>query len=183
MDAIARPRRGFSLVELLIVLAIAGSLWVAGMPAFGRLLGRARIANAEVLLTNNLQAARSAAVFRNTRIVVCPTGDGRHCEAGADWQHGWLIAEDGDHDGQPDAGVPLLATQPALVQGTRIVTSAGRHLVAFQPTGSAGGSNVRFTICRAHGAAGQSVVIANSGRIRTDVPAPDRLRQCLAGLR
>lgn len=175
-------QNGFSLTELLIVLAIMGSLFVAGMPSMGRLLDSVRTTNAEGLLTSNLQLARNAAITHNTRTLLCPSDDGRRCSEGEDWQRGWLIAQDANHDGQPDANVPLIVVQSALAPGTRIITSARRDHVTFQPTGSAGGSNVRFTICRARGAIARSVVVANSGRVRSAAPDPTRLQQCVAGL-
>lgn len=182
MHATAHPQNGFSLTELLIVLAIMGSLFLAGVPTLGHLLVRTRTSNAEAALTGSLLHARSAAVTHNVRTLMCPSIDGRRCQADAAWQHGWVIAEDADHDGQPDANVPLIAVQAALAPGTRIITSAGRRQITFQPTGGAGGSNVRFTICRSQHQGGRSVVVANSGRIRTAAPDSGRLRQCRAGL-
>ena len=86
-----RTTRGFTLVELLITLAIAGMLAALGAPAFGNLLARTRNAGAEAALANTLRHARSTAVLRNTRILVCPSRDGARCTPDADWQHGWLV--------------------------------------------------------------------------------------------
>lgn len=183
MHTASASQNGFSLTELLIVLAIMGSLLVAGAPTLSSLLDHVKTANAEVLLASNLQHARNAAITHNRRTLVCPSDNGQRCRAGGDWQHGWIIAQDADHDGQPDAGVPLLGVQAPLAPGTRIISSAHRSHVTFQPTGSAGGSNVRFTICRAHGTGGRAVVVANSGRVRTDTPDAAHLQQCIAGLR
>lgn len=181
MHAERAATQGFTLTELLIVLAVAALLAMAGAPALGGLVARSHEASAEAAITGSLRHARNAAVMHNVRVLVCPSGDGRHCNKGDDWQHGWLVADDGDHDGQPDAGAHLTVAG-AMPAGTRIVTSSGRGALSFQPNGSAAGSNVRFTICHAHRHDGKSVVVANSGRVRTDEPDPDRLRECLAGL-
>ncbi|MDE2498397.1 MAG: GspH/FimT family pseudopilin, partial [Xanthomonadaceae bacterium] len=97
-----RAVNGFTLTELLVTIAIAGILAMIGAPAMGGLLARTRDASTEAAVANTLRHARSAAIMRNTRVLVCPSRDGRQCNPGDDWQHGWLIALDSDHDGQPD---------------------------------------------------------------------------------
>src|SRR6185437_11302944 len=133
-----RAAHGFTLTELLVALAIAGILAMIGAPAMGSLLARTRDASTEAMVANTLRHARSAAVMRNARVLVCPSRDGRRCSAGDDWQQGWIIAQDSDHDGQPDGGAALITAQAAMPAGTRVVTSIGRGQIAFQPSGSAG---------------------------------------------
>lgn len=172
--------RGFTLTELLIVLAIAGILAAIGAPAMGNLMSRVHQDSAEAAIADSLRRARTTAVMHNNRVLVCPSRDGRRCNKGDDWQHGWLVADDADHDGQPDSRTQALAVIGAMPGGTRIITSVGRGQLTFQPSGSAGGSNVNFTVCHAHDRSGKSVVVANSGRVRIDKPGTDRLQACLA---
>lgn len=173
---------GFTLTELLITLAIAGILAMIGAPAMGSLLARTRDASTEATIANALRHARSAAVMRNARVLVCPSRDGRRCNPGDDWQHGWIVAKDADHDGQPDADASLLAVQAAMPTGTRVTTSAGRGQLAFHPNGGAGGSNVSFTICHANARRGKEVIVANSGRVRLASADAAHLQACLAGI-
>lgn len=175
-------RRGFTLTELLIVIALGSMLMLLGAPTLGGLLARTRMVNAATSIVRALHAARTTAVTRGTRVIMCPSRDARHCRSGDDWQHGWLIATDRDHDGQPDAGTDIISVRGSLHAGTRVITSEGRGKIAFHPLGSASGSNVSFTICQRGQAQGESVIVANSGRIRAAAPEPDRLAACLAGL-
>ena len=177
-----RAVQGFTLAELLVTLAIAGILAIIGAPAMGGLLARTRDASTEAMVADTLRHARSAAVMRDARVLVCPSRDGHRCSAGDDWQHGWIIAQDSNHDGQPDGGAALITAQAAIPAGTRVTTSLGRGQVAFQPSGSAGGSNVRFTICRANAREGREVIVANSGRVRLASADAEHLQACLAGL-
>jgi type IV fimbrial biogenesis protein FimT len=174
--------RGFTLTELLVTLAIAGILAMIGAPAMGSLLARTRDASTEAMVANTLRHARSAAVMRNARVLVCPSRDGRRCNPGDDWQHGWIVAKDADHDGQPDVDAPLLLAQAAMPVGTRVITSTGRGQLAFHPNGGAGGSNAQFTICHANARAGKAVIVANSGRVRLASADAAHLQACLAGI-
>jgi type IV fimbrial biogenesis protein FimT len=182
MQEAQRPQRGFTLTELLVVLAIAGILAMIGAPAMGGLLARTQDANAEASIAGALRHARAAAVMHNARVVVCPSLDGRRCHQGDVWQRGWIIARDANHDGQPDAGVPLIAVHAAMPTGTAVITSVGRTRIAFHPEGSAAGSNANFTICHVHERQGKSVVVANSGRVRLGAADRQHLQACLATL-
>lgn len=175
-----RNTRGFTLIELLITLAIVGILAALGAPAFGSLLARTRDAGAESAIVTTLRHARSTAVMRNTRILVCPSRDGARCARGSIWHRGWLVATDADHDGQPDAGLPPITVQQALARGMRVVTTSGRPTLAFQPSGSAGGSNVTFTVCHVGRQTGKAIVVANSGRVRMGTTTAENLQRCLA---
>lgn len=177
-----RSARGFTLTELMIALAIAGILAMIGAPAMGGLLARTRDSGIENAIAASLRGARNAAVMRNARVLVCPSPEGHRCGSNANWQYGWIIAQDADHDGQPDAGRSVLDVQSALPAGTRVVTSAGRTRIAFQPSGSAGGSNVTFTICHARERDGRAVIVANSGRVRIAHADAAHLHACLAGV-
>lgn len=176
------PARGFTLIEAMMALAIASILAMLGAPVFDKVLASARVSTVEGTLATTLQQARNAAVMHNRRVVACPSADGHHCAESDEWQRGWIVAADADHDGQPDAGHPILAAHPALSSRVRVVTSAGRRLVAFHPNGSAAGSNARFTICHAHARTGTSVVVSNAGRVRVESADPAHLQACLAGL-
>jgi type IV fimbrial biogenesis protein FimT len=182
MPSTGHTQRGFTLTELLVALAIAGILAMIGAPAMGSLLAHVEDANTEAAVAAGLRHARTAAVMRNTRILVCPSNDGQHCQPDDDWRKGWIIARDADHDGQPDADTTLVAVQAAMPAGTGIITSTGRKRLTFHPDGSAAGSNASFTICHARQHAGIAVVVSNSGRVRLDTADREHLQKCLAAI-
>lgn len=175
-------QRGFTLTELLVTLAIAGVLAMLGASTMAGLLAHTHTASTEAEVAGTLRHARTVAIMRNARVLVCPSHDGRRCSAGDDWQNGWLIAQDSDHDGQPDSPAALIHAQAAMPTGIRVITSVGRGRIAFQPSGSAGGSNVSFTVCHAKMREGKQVIMANSGRVRLASADAVHLQACLAGL-
>src|SRR5690242_6030354 len=91
-------QHGFTLVELLFTLAIASILVTIGIPALGSILARSHRRAVEDMLHEGLVHARETAIMRNVRVIVCPSPDGKICVTTTDWQNGWLIATDADHD-------------------------------------------------------------------------------------
>ncbi|HET7558192.1 MAG TPA: GspH/FimT family pseudopilin [Rhodanobacteraceae bacterium] len=180
--ALASPlsnRRGFTLIELLITLSIAGILAAIGMPALGSMLARSHRQSAESALEASLMHAREMAIMHDTHVIVCPSSDGAACSGGANWQYGWLIAADADHDDQPDRG-SFVAVFNAMPSGMRILASRGRPRIVFRSDGSASGTNAQLTVCHTGDPhAGVAVVVSNSGRVRVGDAEPDRLEACL----
>jgi type IV fimbrial biogenesis protein FimT len=63
-----RTTRGFTIIELLIGLAIFGILILAALPSYSAWLQNTKIRNAAESVQNGLQLARSEAVSRNTSV-------------------------------------------------------------------------------------------------------------------
>lgn len=174
-------QRGLTLIELLIVLTIAGLLAVVGMPALGSMLARSHRESAEAALQASLMHAREMAITHHVQVIVCPSPDHRTCASWDDWQDGWLVAMDADRDRKPDAGAPLEVFE-AMPAHMRVRSSSGRPRVVFRPDGSASGSNARLTICHLGDTrAGSAVIVSSSGRVREADADPHRLEACLDG--
>lgn len=171
-------QRGITMIEMMMTVAIAGTLVAMGVPALGSMLARSHQQAAGDALQESLMHARELAITRSEQVVVCPTRDGKSCTSDDLWQGGWMIGADMDHDREPDMA---LARFDAMPENTRIVSSRGRPLVLFQPDGSAGGSNAQLTICSSTDAQeGRAIIVSNSGRVRTAPADASHLQTCLA---
>ena len=173
-------QRGMSLVEQVMVLAIAGTLLGTALPSLLHALGRNELQVAQSDFMTALQHARSKAAINGKRTLFCPSLDGRHCSGQTQWEHGWLLGLDTDGDHQPDGGPSYTG---AAYAGMRITSSQGRHDVRFQPDGSAGGSNLTLLFCDP-GRDDQvlSVVVSNPGRIRGAPATAAQAAKCLQGV-
>ena len=77
--------RGFSLVELMIVVAIVGILAMIAGPSFIEISAQSQVKAAAADLQMSLMRARSEAIKRSAQVTVTPVG--------GDWSKGWTIPD------------------------------------------------------------------------------------------
>lgn len=104
---------GYSLVELIMVVAIVGVLSAIAAPSFARLLAETRVGDASSDLFAAVLQTRSEALKRHQRVVLCVSGDGADCASEGGWEQGWIVFEDGNENGRRDADEPLMRTGEA----------------------------------------------------------------------
>lgn len=125
---------GFTLIELMVALAVAAVLLTLGLPSFQASLRSNRLATANNELIASIAMARSEAMRSNRGAGICATGDGASC--GADWNAGWLVWGDDNRNGALDAGEVVtrhVQGHPAL----NLVTESGVTSIAFSARGTA----------------------------------------------
>lgn len=173
-----RTQAGLSLVEQVMVLAVLIVLAGIAVPSMARLLGSHRLQSAQFDYLAAMRYARAEAVQTGTHVLLCPSRDGNRCGDDTDWNRGWLLALDRDHDGHPD-GAPLRVRR--LDGKLTVLGSSGRDRVRFLPDGSALGSNLSLLLC-SRDAPGSAllVVVSNAGRARGGVATPAQVASCAA---
>ena len=173
---------GFTLIEAIIVLAVVGVLIGIALPAWISAVAATRTSGARGLLYDAVLASGNHAMVTGSAVVLCASSDGNTCNGGSDWSAGWIAFADLDRDRQHGATETLLRLQARLPGETRLRGTSGRSQLVFQPLGGTPGSNATFTLCDQRGPdKAIAVVLANSGRLRQDVPSRQAALDCVHG--
>ncbi|MGV8942084.1 MAG: GspH/FimT family pseudopilin [Lysobacter sp.] len=169
--------RGFTLVELVVTLAVMTVLLGIGVPSFQRLQQGTRTATTFHLLTTSLALARMAAVKNHTPVSVCPSSDGRYCRGDTVWEDGWIVYSDPTRAKQPVSADAVLHSFDRVGPGLALRSTIGRTLVRFHSNGMAHGSNLSVRLCSTKDNTHLgSIIVNNAGRPRSkrynDTPCP-----------
>lgn len=124
-------QRGFSLVELLTVLAVVAILLALGVPGFQPLLRNQRLSTSVNGFVGAIHLARSEAIRRGSRVDLAPADS-------ADWARGWVVFIDQNGNQQADAGETVIARQGALARGMTIksaLTDSSKPYLAYNGSG------------------------------------------------
>jgi type IV fimbrial biogenesis protein FimT len=90
---------GFSLIELMVTIAIVAILVAVAFPSFEGSIRNNRLASATNEMLASLSLARMEALRNPEGAVLCATADGTTC--GNDWNSGWMVFIDVNGDGAP----------------------------------------------------------------------------------
>ena len=112
-------RSGFSLIELMVTIAIVSILLTLGVPSFSAVLRNITLTTQANNFVAAINLARSEAIRRNTAVTLSATASNitQH-----HWESGWQIWVDSNGNGTLDNGELLRLFPVAL-----IATHQGRH--------------------------------------------------------
>lgn len=112
--ALRRSARGFTAIELMVVVAIVAILTAIAAPYMGQMVRTQRLRTTSFDVFASLTLARSEAIKRNVSVTMTPVG--------GDWAKGWTVT---------DANGNLLRSQGSVDN----VAVAGPNNVVFTGTG------------------------------------------------
>ena len=174
----ATPMRGFTAIELMVVVAIMAVLAALAAPSFTPLMEGWRVRQATEALQSTIFYARSEAIKRggNVAIQKLPNNTGGCTTATTNqaWDCGWFVCADTNGNGACNAGEPELRRyeSPGNIEVSR---TGGGASIKLNRWGLVDGTWLGFSLVPLNkpttNAAARGVCMSLGGRVRIIPPA------------
>lgn len=124
--------RGFTLLELMVVVSVVAILVAIAAPSFRSLIQSNAMSSTVNTFLSDLRYARNESIKRSGNVVLCrsdapestsPTCDGGAGPGGNGWASGWIVFHDLDNNGARAATEPILRVQSPITSVDSIVES------------------------------------------------------------
>ena len=176
-------QRAFTLIELMVTLAIAAVLLVVAVPSFLSFQRNSQLTSLTNSLVASIYAARGEAMKTGFNAFVVPTGNG------ADWTVGWTVFVDRNRDlSFNEANDTTVQTQTApetylTVKGTGTAGETPAYIMfdssGYSKTKGGGFGALTLSLARSDVSSSETseqtrrIIIAATGRLRTCKPSAD----------
>jgi len=165
---------GFTLLELLVAVTASLVLLLVAAPSMSAAINSMKLTSASNDLVSHMYLARSEAIKRNGRVVLCKSSNGSTCASSGGWEQGWIVFHDTNNNGIIDGGELVIARRQALPAALRLTGNQNvAKYVSFEPTGSTklvgGGFQAgTLTLCRQSAASNEArqIILNAVGRPR-----------------
>jgi type IV fimbrial biogenesis protein FimT len=164
-----RQVRGFTLVELMVTIAVATILMIAATPSYVTFQRNAQLSEAVNTFMSAVSAARGNAIKQGRNTYVVPLD-------GTNWSSGWRVYADVDWDKAFTAGTDeLILESPAPSSALTITTPTDNSLASSYLLFNASG----YPKLKNGGLATGKIVMANVYRSSTvNIDGTGRVRSC-----
>lgn len=159
---------GFTIIEVLVAMAILLSLIAIGIPSLNDFVIRMRVDNEISLLHRMLLLARNSAINSELYVTICPLNNNAECSV--NWQDEISVFSDINRNRtyEPGIGELILKVKPAIKSDDKLQYGKNRNALIYGPTGHLviWGGNATFKYCpKNHANKSRGIVVSRSGRV------------------
>jgi len=163
-----RACRGVTLIELLVAVTVLGILLMVAVPSFQDAFLNNKLSNQANGFLSSLMLARSEAIKRNGRVVVCKSANGADCVTSGNWAQGWIVFHDANGNSLAESGESVIQRGDPLEHGFHLRgnTAAVADRIAFSSSGAVVEAGT-LTLCRfspSVGGSNRAIDISTTGR-------------------
>jgi type IV fimbrial biogenesis protein FimT len=94
-----KRQNGFTMTELMVVMAIVAILLAIGVPSFRYVTNANRMSSEVNGLLGDLMFARGEAIKQGLPVLVCTSANGTTCAGTTTWESGWITCVDTNVNG------------------------------------------------------------------------------------
>lgn len=162
------PRKGFTLVEFMVSVAVLAILSATAIPNFNYFIVKTRVDNEITELYRLLLITRNIAINSGVPITLCPVNNNNECTV--NWNNKLIVFLDQNSNGkfEPSDGDSIIKEKAAINTNDRLLYGKGRSKISYEPTGrlEGWGMNGTFRYCpKANNQLAKGVRVAVSGRV------------------
>jgi len=143
--------RGFTLIELMVTLAVAAILLTVGVPSMRDLIRNNRLAGATNTFVSSLNVVRSEAVKQGRNATLCVSSDTANaaptCTGETNWRLGWVAWVDSDADGALDSPGEILRIVEPLPTTLTVTLSTAVNNLRIDSQGNVSSPNITLDLC------------------------------------
>lgn len=171
--------KGFTLIELMVVLAVAAVLMTVALPSFLAVIQNNKSITQANELVAAINLARSEAIKRGRSVFICASSDQATCiatYANTSWPSGWIVVEDTDASGTYTTAddTNVLRVWDAMATGTSLTNDTSETIIRYRSTGLTDlAAELTFTMkvadCKNNN--GRLIKINTTGRIHSEKTA------------
>jgi len=168
LKQVSRATAGFTLLELMVTMAIMTVFLTSALPSFGSMVKNNRLEAEQMDFMSSIALARSEAAKRGVPVSLSAMTP---VTTGNEFGNGWVVWVDNNNDGVYQPETETIRVHQALSSDIRLASATTE--MTFQPSGfrryqddSGNLIEAQFTVCDSrHNVKGAQVTVLPSGSI------------------